>query len=67
MDSKTKIIIDVFKNIEAYKLSCKITIITNMDYIKANKTTSKINVLNHCTMSCLECIETIDLCQYFIV
>ena len=66
MNFKTKMIMDVFKNLEAYKLSCKITIITNMDYIKSNKKTNKLNILNHCTMSCLECIETIDLCQYFI-
>ncbi len=66
MNQKTKIIMDVFKNLEAFKLSCKITIITNMDYIKLNTKTSKINTLNQCTMSCLESIETCDLCQYFI-
>ena len=66
MNTKTKVLMDIFKNIEAYKLSCKITIITNMDYIKSNSKTNKINVLNQCTMSCLECIEVCDLCQYFI-
>ena len=66
MNSKTKIIMDVFKNLEAFKLSCKITIITNMDYIKLNNKTNKINTINNCTMTCLECIETCDLCQYFV-
>ena len=66
MNSKTKMIIDVFKNLEAFKLSCKITIITNMDYIKSNPKTNKLLVLNNCTMGCLESIETCDLCQYFI-
>ena len=36
MNNKTKTIMDVFKHMEACKLSCKITIITNMDYIKSN-------------------------------
>lgn len=66
MNIKTKTIMDVFKHIEAYKLSCKITIITNMDYIKSNNKTNKLNILNNCTMACLECIEVCDLCQYFI-
>lgn len=68
LNNKTKIIMDVFKNLEAFKLSCKVTIITNMDYIKENKNikSSKLNLLNKCTMSCLECIEVCDLCQYFI-
>tara|TARA_B100001287_G_C22370527_1_gene384066 strand:- start:1 stop:381 length:381 start_codon:yes stop_codon:yes gene_type:complete len=66
MNTNTKIIMDVFKNLEAYKLSCKITIITNMDYIKHNNKTSKLNALNNCTMACLESIEVCDLCQYFI-
>ena len=40
--------------------------------IAANKTqnknikSSRLNILNQCTMSCLECIEVCDLCQYFI-
>tara|TARA_B100000963_G_scaffold361979_1_gene401546 strand:+ start:5589 stop:5951 length:363 start_codon:yes stop_codon:yes gene_type:complete len=48
-----------FKDLEDYKICCKVSIIECMN-------STHIHKLKKCMKSCLESIEAVDICQYFI-
>ena len=51
--------LQTFKALEDFKICCKVSIIECMNSVHLNK-------LRKCMKLCLESIEAVDICQYFI-
>lgn len=54
-----KLTLNTFKSLDDFKICCKVSIIECMNSTHVQK-------LTKCMKACLEAIEAIDLCQYFI-
>ena len=54
-----KLTLNTFKSLDDFKICCKVSIIECMN-------SGHVQKLTKCMKACLEAIEAIDLCQYFI-